>query len=91
MMNSIRRLNILLSLLIIGLSASAQINISGVETTVRKEETELEKYSAEIENQHKIVYSCLKDFKKLGLGKDFGTLLKSRKEHIEARLMCNDI
>ena len=69
----------------------AQINISGVEKTVRKEETELEKYSAEIENQHKIVYSCLKDFKKLGLGKDFGTLLKSRKEHIEARLMCYDI
>ena len=33
----------------------AQINISGVEKTVRKEETELEKYSAEIENQHKIV------------------------------------
>jgi len=51
----------------------------------------LERYSAEIENQHKIVYSCLKDFKKLGLGKDFGTLLKSRKEYIEARLKCFDI
>jgi hypothetical protein len=51
----------------------------------------LERYSAEIENQHKIVYSCLKDFKILGLGKDFGTLLESRKEYIVARLKSKDI
>jgi hypothetical protein len=51
----------------------------------------LEKYDAEILQQHKNVNNCLNDYQKLNLGKGFSTLLKCRKEQIEVRLTCDDI
>jgi len=62
MMNSLRRLNILLSLLIIGLSALAQINISG---TVRDFDTKVPIDSAHIQieifNKRKVVIDAFTD------------------------------